>query len=466
MEFLMIKMCIARSVICLLLAVGIGACGGSGASNNSNGSSTWTWVAGDSTHDQSGVYGTKGIASGTSKPGARQFSSSWKDNSGNFWLFGGEGIDSNGNDGYLNDLWKFDGTNWTWVSGNNTRNQAGIYGTKGVAAGTNKPGGRIGTISWRDSSGNLWLFGGAGYDGNGNVVGFDDMWKFDGTNWTWMFGDNTNPSPVYGIKGVTTAANWPGTRSSGISWNDSIGNLWYFGGQGYDSAGNFGELNDLWKFDGTNWTWISGENTCGQSGVYGVIRVPDGTNQPGSRSGSMSWIDSNNNLWLFGGVGYDANRNYGHLSDLWKFDGTNWTWVSGDNTRNQTAVYGTKGLSSGANKPGARWSGMTWTDSKNNLWLFGGSVYYGTTNYNALNDLWKFDGTNWTWISGNNIRNQSGIYGTKNISAGSNNPGSRYGGTSWIGPNDTLWLFGGFEYESGVAVPSGYILNDLWKFAP
>ena len=45
-------------------------------------------------------------------------------------------IDSAGNAGYLNDLWKYDRTNneWTWVSGSNTVNQAGIYGTKGTAA--------------------------------------------------------------------------------------------------------------------------------------------------------------------------------------------------------------------------------------------------------------------------------------------------------------------------------------------
>ena len=40
----------------------------------------------------------------------------------------------------------------------------------------------------------------------------------------------------------------PGSRSGSISWIDSNGNLWFFGGLGYDSAGNLGDLNDLWQY--------------------------------------------------------------------------------------------------------------------------------------------------------------------------------------------------------------------------
>lgn len=43
------------------------------------------------------------------------------------------------------------------------------------------------------------------------------------------------------------------------------------------------ELNDLWRFDGTNWAWISGSNRKLQVGVYGTLRTPDVANIPGGR---------------------------------------------------------------------------------------------------------------------------------------------------------------------------------------
>ena len=54
---------------------------------------------------QSGVYGTLGTPASANIPGGRYGSVSWIDASGNFWLFGGNGIDSTGTLGYLNDLW-------------------------------------------------------------------------------------------------------------------------------------------------------------------------------------------------------------------------------------------------------------------------------------------------------------------------------------------------------------------------
>ena len=61
---------------------------------------------------------------------------------------------------------------------------------------------------------------------------------------------------------------------------------------------------------------MSGSSTVGaqlgQPGVYGTQGVPSAANVPGGRYGSVSWIDSSGNLWLFGGAG----RN-GPLNDLW-----------------------------------------------------------------------------------------------------------------------------------------------------
>ncbi|MGB8960000.1 MAG: kelch repeat-containing protein, partial [Candidatus Aminicenantales bacterium] len=237
----------------------------------------WTWVSGNNIREQAGVYGTKGTAAPSNVPGARSSAVSWIDSSGKLWLFGGDGPDSAGSLGYLNDLWKFNPATlaWTWVSGSNIREQAGVYGTKGTAAPSNVPGARSAAVSWIDSSGKLWLFGGYGDDSAGAWGCLNDLWKFDPATleWIWISGSNTvYQAGIYGTKGTAAPSNVPGAREGAVSWIDSSGRLWLFGGYGDDSAGATGYLNDLWKFDPATleWTWISGSNTVYQAGIYGT----------------------------------------------------------------------------------------------------------------------------------------------------------------------------------------------------
>ncbi len=82
--------------------------------------------------------------------------------------------------------------------------------------------------------------------------------------WTWMSGSNTSAQlGAYGIKGIPAAANVPGARQGSISWTDSDGNFWLFGGLGYGTTTTSGHLNDLWRYDPiTNeWTWMRGSKT-------------------------------------------------------------------------------------------------------------------------------------------------------------------------------------------------------------
>src|ERR1700733_11299400 len=74
-----------------------------------------------------------------------------------------------------------------------------------------------------------------------------------------------------------------------------------------------GTLDDLWKFDGYNWAWISGSNYTNQHGIYGTQLIPSSSNIPGSRDGSTGWIDSNDNFWLFGGFGSASIKNPGKI---------------------------------------------------------------------------------------------------------------------------------------------------------
>ncbi len=135
-------------------------------------------MSGDSSVDQSGIYGTKGTAAPTNKPGARTSTVNWTDSSGNLLLFGGRSSYLN-HTALLNDLWKYAPTTgqWTWLSGDNDYNQPGVYGTNGIVASGNKPGARRWAISWMDPLHNLWLFGGVSRDKY-----FNDLWKYSKSN--------------------------------------------------------------------------------------------------------------------------------------------------------------------------------------------------------------------------------------------------------------------------------------------
>jgi len=424
----------------------------------------WTWMGGSNTvvnpNGQPGVYGTLGTPAAGNIPGGRDNAATWTDSSGNFWLFGGEGADANGNFGQLNDLWEFQPSKqeWTWIGGSSTVpascagsttiacGQPGVYGTLGSATATNIPGGRSGASCWTDSSGNFWLFGGSGFDANQTIGELNDLWEFNPLTkeWTWMggsstLGNNSGQPGVYGTIGTAAAANIPGGRYSAATWTDSSGNFWLFGGQGADANGNFGQLNDLWEFQPSKqeWTWIGGSSTlpaacamfpnnnnglCGWPALYGTLGVFAPGIDPGSRVAAANWTDKDGNLWLFGGIGsvYWESCDFSEIDqyDLWEFNPSTkqWAWMSGNSTSicgesssedtwcGQDGIYGTLGTPSIANIPPSRNNATTWTDTTGNLWLLDGAQNSTTFGSGGIcNDFWVFEpaANEWAWMNGN-----------------------------------------------------------------
>jgi len=355
------------------------------------GAGQWTWMGGSNSGGHGGTYGTLGVPAMSNIPGARSEAVGWTDAAGNFWLFGGNGFDSAGDEGSLNDLWKYTAGEWTWMGGSDLTVQQGIYGMLGVPSANNIPGSRFGAVSWIDSAGNFWLFGGISIDSNGRAGQLNDLWKYTNGEWTWESGSNVvDQEGTYGTQGTPAPGNVPGARDWAVSWIDSSGSLWVFGGVGFDSTGVIGILNDLWKFSNGQWTWMSGSSLANQAGVYGTRGMPSPVNVPGYRQLAISWTDSSGNFWLFGGNGVDSASGVGLLNDLWKYSNGEWTWMSGSNLINQNGVYGTQGVIAPGNIPGARLESSSWIDANGNLWLFGGYGEPASGTEGNLSDLWMY----------------------------------------------------------------------------
>ena len=382
----------------------------------------WTWMAGPDLPYQPGVYGTLGTPSPTTAPGTRSGAVTWKDADGNFWLFGGEGQDSTGKEGYLNDLWKFSTVTleWTWMGGSNVLpacpstnscGPPGVYGTLGTPSSNNIPPGRSDASGWVDANGDFWLFGGRIYIVylNGWTGYENDVWRYSPTTnqWTWMGGNSSLPSDCtvlvscgwggnYGTLLTPSTSNHPGAREDATSWTDSKGNFWLFGGFGWDSTHTRGDLNDLWEFVPSTgaWEWVSGSATVGATyggptGSYGTRGAPSSSNHPGGREFASGWIDQNDNLWVYGGDGYDGSGNFGYLGDFWKFNpSTNqWAWMTGSSAVSSVASYGTFAVAGAGNDPGSRLGAVAWSDQTGNLWIFGGDGPQGSGVYD---DAWEY----------------------------------------------------------------------------
>lgn len=264
----------------------------------------WAWMSGDTIANAPPVFGIQGVPSPLNTPGCRaEHNNCWTDNAGNLWLFGGWVYGS-----YFSDTWKYDvvTNEWTWMHGPNIPGQASSHGIKGVSDPANNPGARSAHCKWKDSSGNLYMFGGF-YLG---TQFFNDTWKFNPNTieWTWVNGNNFSGSGFSGAYCITDTINLPvGRWENSSCWNDNCDNFWMYGGTGG---------NELWHFSPVlnQWTLVSGSNQSSGTTVYGTLGLPDPANHPGVRYGAVSWIDSTSNLWMFGG-----SASGGFANDVWRF---------------------------------------------------------------------------------------------------------------------------------------------------
>ncbi|MDB5281515.1 MAG: Kelch repeat type 2-containing protein, partial [Bacteroidota bacterium] len=260
-------------------------------------------------------YGTQGIGNSTTMPGGRSENTcAWVDSTGNLWLFGG--YEASGGD--YNDLWKYDVSTgiWTWMSGSQTSNDPGIYGTIGVPSVNNYPGSRVNCVFWKDDGGNFWLSG--GLRTSSGFIWYQDVWKFNPLTleWTWESGASGNDTNEVSVVNCDTSyLNKEGPRweNRGV-WKMCDDLVINYGG--YQANGIKGS-NDLWAYKVSAGEWIK-IGDWPDTSRYGIKGSTNALNHPGDRFGSIGFLDRNKGIWLFGGINY-LYPSHGTFNDLWKY---------------------------------------------------------------------------------------------------------------------------------------------------
>lgn len=243
----------------------------------------------------------------------------------------------------MNDLWSFDLNEkiWTWMGGSQQLNQPGVYGTLGARNSNNQPGARSEHAMVIDESKRVfYLFSGRGYAQAAGSFGFlNDLWSFSLTSkeWIWIGGSNSvNVISYYQKTRVSFyfVPTCPGGRYGSSMAVDVISQkLFIFGGLGLATSSSYGNncieyfsnyltiyskghLNDLFAFDlqTKSWTFVGGNQTTNQPGLYGTRGVPSPNNWPGSRGfHGIAHDYQNQKIYLLAGFGCARSSTSGKL---------------------------------------------------------------------------------------------------------------------------------------------------------
>jgi len=174
------------------------------------------------------------------------------------------------------------------------------------------------TMAYDESRNKVVIFG-----GEYNDLSFADTWEWDGKNWTEM-------KPVHAP---------PARCCQAMAYDNTLHKILLYGGWDIQTNTFF---NDLWLWDGSNWTEVKGHDMpvmAGHKMVTYSSRILstltsglgtymwDGTSwhnlaiaSPPDRPDSALVYDDKHGLVVL----YGGKRNGVLMNDTWVFDGTNW----------------------------------------------------------------------------------------------------------------------------------------------
>ncbi|MBK8848487.1 MAG: hypothetical protein IPO27_18880 [Bacteroidetes bacterium] len=350
---------------------------------------------------------------------------------------------------------------WTWVHGSTTVNLSGTNAVPNAFDPANEPPSLYEPIYWRDANGWLWIYG--GYHQNPGKVEFAEMWCYNPYINQWKMVKSFSLLPDYGTKGVAASTNSPGARTyCPPTWVDNNGMFWVFGGLDFLFGG---WCADLWMYNPATglWTWVSGSNLFGSATPdYGIMGVPSPSNNPGNRlECNSSFVDLNNDLWLFGGQTYNTVVSSPNYNDLWHYNRNTdeWTWMHGSSVSDVYGNFGTLGVASINNDPPSRWCYASSRDQNGSFRIYGGKHSDNGT-IEVYNDVWQFTpATNeWMWARGSSNSNNNGNYSVPFCQVGgTGNPGGRFENKAIA--NDAC----GNIYNYG-GIKLGGFYSDMWVY--
>ena len=283
------------------------------------------------------------------------------------WLFGGINEYSVGTFiDYESDIWRYSDGAWSLFT---------------PATFANTPLGCATPVSGMDTDRDVLVV----------VCNGNEVYEWNGTDWKAFTGLTTEPSP---------------RRFAAATYDQNLKKFVMFGG--YDSFGSYRQ--DTWTWNGTAWTEVKSDK------------------KPEHRAQTVMWYDPlAKKTIIYGGVGAkNIDTHAKRYSDMWSFDGTNWTRIVEAAT------------------PGIRFAPQVAINPETGkLLLFGGlrvtvdeedhvSQFYD-------NDLWSWDGASSTWTEIQTDRA----------------PGPRQNGAFEYDPvSKKFVLFGGFY--------GNFYLSDRW----
>jgi hypothetical protein len=132
------------------------------------------------------------------------------------------------------------------------------------------------------------------------------------------------------------------------------------------------------------WTRLYKEDSKFSS--YGELNRGTSSTYPGIRGWSVTWIDNDGVLWLYGGQGY-TNVSSGSLGDVWRFNLRDriWTWTAGIISVD-TRSYPQE------NKPGCRRSAASsYSQCLEVVYFAAGTWFHDGSNPTDDQELWMWD---------------------------------------------------------------------------